>query len=139
MRVPFSLILMVGSVGLAVGCGYGPKPYYEGPKVSSFSGRVVQDGKPVTFPDSEEVRVVFTVIEGDSMGKNFGVAIKPDGSFSIGWMPIGKMAMRLEREPKDVSKSVGGGLSRYSIPGTLITEEGKTAGYTIELGKSWKH
>ena len=138
MRMLLGLVLMAGLAWTAVGCRYGPKPYYEGPKVAAFSGQVVQDGKPVTFPEDEEVIVKFTVIEGESMGKTFGVPINPDGTFSIGWMPIGKMTMRLERAPKDPAKMKGGAPSRYGVPGTLSTEAGKTTGYTVELGKGWK-
>jgi hypothetical protein len=138
MRVLLSFILIAGLVWTAVGCGSGAKPYYDGPKIPAFSGQVVQDGKPVTFPEDEEVRVHCTVIEGEFIGKSFGVKIKPDGTFSMGWMPLGKMALRLERSPKDPAKTTGGPPSRYSIPGGLTTEKGKTTGYTIELGKDWK-
>jgi hypothetical protein len=138
MRVLLSLILIAGLAWTAVGCGYGPKPYYDGPKVPAFAGQVVQNGKPVTFPEDEEVRVQCTVIEGEGIGKSFGVPINPDGTFSIGWMPLGKMTLRLERAPKDPAKTKGGPPSRYSIPSGLTTEQGKTTGYTIELGKDWK-
>ena len=138
MRVRLGFALIAGLVWTALGCGYGPKPYYEGPKVAAFSGRVVQDGKPVTFPEDEEVRVHCIVIEGEGIGKSFGVPIKPDGTFGIGWMPVGKMTLRLERSPKDPAKTKGGPPNRYSIPGGLTIERGKTAGYIIELGKGWK-
>lgn len=78
--------------------------------------------------------VRFTTLEG---AKTFGVPIKPDGSFSIGWMPVGKMAARLERGPKDPAKQTGPPRG-YDIPGGLTIEAGKTAGYTVELGKDWK-
>jgi hypothetical protein len=64
------------------------------------------------------------------------VPIKPDGTFSIGWMPLGKMALRLERSPKDPAKRTGVA-QRYDVPGGLTIEEGKTTGYTIEVGKDW--
>jgi hypothetical protein len=138
MRVWLGFALIAGLAGTALGCGRGPKPYYEGPKVAAFSGQVVQDGKPVTFPEDEEVRVHCVVIEGEGIGKSFGVPIKPDGSFSIGWMPIGRMTVRLERSPKDPAKTKGGPPNRYSIPGGLTIEQGKTTGYILELGKGWK-
>ena len=115
-----------------------PNKYYNGPTVAAFSGQVVQDGKPVSFPEDEEVRVHCVVIEGEGIGKSFGVPIKPDGTFGIGWMPVGKMTLRLERSPKDPAKTKGGPPNRYSIPGTFTIEEGKTSGYTVELGKGWK-
>ena len=138
MRVRLGFALIAGLVGTALGCGYGPKPYYEGPKVSAFSGQVVQDGKPVTFPEDEEVRVHCIVVEGEGIGKSFGVPIKPDGTFGIGWMPVGKMTLRLERSPKDPAKTKGGPPNRYGIPSGLTIEQGKTTGYVIELGKGWK-
>jgi hypothetical protein len=138
MRVLFGSILMAGLVWTAVGCSYGPKPYYSGPKVSSFSGQVLQDGKPIALPEDEEVVVQFRVLEGEAIGKEFGVPLKSDGTFSIGWMPLGKMAMKMERTPKDPAKRSPGPPRAYSIPGTLATEQGKTSGYTIELGKNWK-
>jgi hypothetical protein len=138
MRVLLSLILIAGLAWASVGCGYGPKPYYDGPKVAAFSGQVVHNGKPVTFPEDEEVRVHCTVIEGEGIGKSFGVPIERDGTFSIGWMPLGKMMLRLERTPKEPAKRTGGPPSRYSIPSGLTTEQGKTTGYVIELGKGWK-
>jgi hypothetical protein len=137
MRVLLGFVLMAGWAWTAAGCGFGPKPYYDGPKVEAFSGQVVQDGKPVTFPEDEQVIVKFIVTDGDHAGKKFGVAINPDGTFGIGWMPLGTMMMRLERSPKDPAK--GGGLPNlYSIPGSLTTEAGKTSGYVVELGKEWK-
>jgi hypothetical protein len=138
MRVLFGFILMAGLVWTAAGCSYGPKPYYDGPKVGSFSGQVVQNGQPVTFPEDEEVLVYCTGIEGQAIGKNFGVPIKPDGTFSMGWMPLGKMSTRLERSPKDPAKTKPGPPNRYSIPGGLTIEQGKTSGYVIELGPRWK-
>jgi hypothetical protein len=137
MKVRLGFVLIAGLVGTALGCG-GRKPYYDGPKVPAFSGQVVQNGKPVTFPEDEDVSVHCTVIEGEGIGKAFGVPIKPDGSFSIGWMPVGKMMLRLERSPKDPAKRPVGPPSRYSIPGGLTIEQGKTTGYVIDLGKGWK-
>src|SRR5262249_37839239 len=92
MRVLLTSIVIAGMLLTSGGCRSravphaGPKKYYEGPTVPAFSGQVVQDGEPVTFPEDEVVIVKFTVIEGDSMGKTFGVPIKPDGTFNIGWM-----------------------------------------------------
>jgi hypothetical protein len=77
----------------------------------------VQDGKPVNFPEDEEVGVRLSTLEG---GKSFGVPIKPDGSFSMGWMPLGKMFGRLEREPSDPAKRYGAPRG-YDIPGGLTT------------------
>ena len=62
----------------------GPNQYYNGPTIPAFSVRVVQDGKPVTFPEDEEVIVQCALTEGKGIGKSFGVPIQPDGTCSIG-------------------------------------------------------
>lgn len=124
MRLLLGCVLIAGLVWATIGCGrYGPKPYYEGPKVESFSGQVMQDGKPVTFPQDYEAVIDF-FSEG---GIQFGVPIKADGSFSMGYMPTGKQHLVLERRG-----------AKYSIPGGLNIEAGKTSGYVIELGKGWR-
>jgi hypothetical protein len=138
MRVLVGFILVSGLLWATAGCGFGPKPYYDGAKIEAFSGQVVQDGKPVTFSEDEEVVIKFIVAEGDDAGKRFGVGIKPDGSFGIGWMPLGKMQMIMERSAKDPARRSPGPPNMYTIPGTLTTEKGKTSGYEIELGKAWK-
>ena len=140
MRVLLTSFAIAGMVLASAGCRPSavPNKYYNGPTISAFSGQVVQDGKPVTFPEDEEVLIQCTLTEGEGIGKSFGVPIKPDGTFSIGWMPLGKMTLRLERAPKDPTKTKGGPPNRYSIPGGLTTEQGKTTGYIIELGKGWK-
>jgi hypothetical protein len=104
MRVLPGCVLIGALVLVAAGCGSNRPKYYDGPTVEAFSGQLTQDGKPVTFPEDEEVIVRFTTLEG---AKTFGVPIKSDGTFSIGWMPVGKMAARLERGPKDPAKQTG--------------------------------
>jgi len=124
MRLLLGFGLIAALLCATFGCGnYGPKPFYEGPKVESFSGRVVQDGKQVTFSKDNEVVIDF-YSEG---GIRFGVPIKADGTFNIGYMPLGKQSLVLER-----------GNAKYSIPGGLTIEAGKTSGYEIELGKGYK-
>ena len=138
MRALLTSFAIAGTVLASAGCrpSAGPNKYYNGPTIPAFSGRVVRDGKPVTFREDEEVRIQCTLTEGEGIGKSFGVPIKPDGTFSIGWMPHGKMALRLERSPKDAARRTGVA-QRYDIPGGLTIEEGKTTGYTIEVGKDW--
>jgi hypothetical protein len=138
MRVLLASFAIAGMVLAGSGClpSAAPKKYYNGPTVEAFSGQVMQDGKSVTFPENEEVLIQCMLTEGEGIGKSFGVPIKPDGTFSIGWMPIGKMALRLERSPKDPANRKGMAL-RYDIPGGLTIEEGKTTGYTIDVGKDW--
>lgn len=112
-----------------VGCGPKAKDY--GPKVDQFTGKLVQDGKPVAFtPGSEPTLRVISKKDGDS----FGIPIKADGTFSIGWMPIGEYVARLEKKE---AGGKGGPPPMYTVPGGLKIEEGKTD-YTIDLGKDFK-
>jgi hypothetical protein len=126
MRGVSGIVLMVGFALAAVGCG--PRKTYDGPTVDAFTGRLTHVGKPVTFPEGEVVRVWLF----HEKGQSFGIPIQTDGSFKIGWMPIGKYSAILHRETKKTR-----GPSRYTIPGGLKIEDGKTE-YAIELGKGWK-
>lgn len=103
---------------------------FDGPTVNKFTGKLVHDGKPVTFPGEEVELKVF-----HEKGQSFGVPIKQDGTFEVGWMPIGKYSANLIRK-----KSVGGKASvpnNYGVPGGLTIADGQTE-YVIELGKAWK-
>jgi hypothetical protein len=121
-------VVLLAILGVAVvGCGQ-RKPF-DGPTVETFVGRVTQDGQPVSFPEGEEVTLrVFL----HGKGQRFGIPLKSDGTFDIGWMPIGKYSVMLERGAKDGR----GAPSMYRVPDVTI-EEGQTQ-YTIELGKDWK-
>jgi hypothetical protein len=107
------------------GCKPGPAQY--GETTDAFMGRVVQDGKPVTLPDESRLNLTH-----DKSYHRFGIPLKPDGSFEIGWMPIGEYSAELiwMREP---TKDQG----RYNVPKGLIIEK-DTKRYEIELGKGWK-
>jgi len=67
-------------------------------------------------------------------GQSFGVPLKEDGSFTVGWMPIGKYSATLVREPPPGGRS---GPRRHTVPDGLTIEDGKTD-YTIDLGKNYK-
>jgi hypothetical protein len=112
--------------------GCGPRKSFDGPTVDAFVGRLTHDGKPVTFPDNEEV---ILELGYHGTGRRFGIPIAADGSFKIGWMPIGKYSPTLLRTDKGGKKVPP--TTRYSLPGEFTIEEGKTE-YTIELGKGWK-
>lgn len=142
MRLYSSLFVVAMGALIAAGCGPPKADIAErGPTVPSFTGRLVQDGKPVSFPSEEKVLVnVF-----HQKGRKFGIPIKSDGTFKVGWMPIGKYSAMLVRQ-KPTSKGpiapeegklrlppMAGG---YQIPNGLTIEEGKTE-YTIELGPEW--
>jgi hypothetical protein len=129
MRTMNRLVLTF-CLGLAVfGCTKN-KGGYEGPTVDAFHGKVTHNGNPVKFAENEEVQLsVF-----HESGRQFGIPLTADGTFEIGWMPIGKYAMMLERQ--NPAKK-GPTKTRYNVPGGLTIEEGKKD-YVIELGKDFK-
>ena len=84
-------VLVVGSASW--GCT--PKPY-DLPTVDAFNGRLTHNGKPVSFtPEENTTLKVF-----HEKARAFGIPIQPDGTFKIGWMPIGKYAAMLIRDTK---------------------------------------
>jgi hypothetical protein len=104
---------------------------YEGPTVDAFHGKVTHNGNPVKFAEDEEVQLsVF-----HEKGQQFGIPLKADGTFEIGWMPTGKYSVMLERIAQNPAK--GATKTRYSVPDGLTIEEGKKD-YVIELGKNFK-
>ena len=128
MRRLSSAILFTGFILAAAGCG--PKKSFEGPTVDAFVGRLQHDGKPVSFASGETVELRLM----HETAQSFGIPIQADGSFKIGWMPIGKYSATLIQEGK---KEKGPGTKRYNVPGGLTIENGKTE-YVVELGKGWK-
>ena len=130
MRRIWSLAVAAGVALAAAGCG--SKKPFDGPTVDAFNGRLVQGGKPVTFPAGEKVQLKLFHEKGES----FGIPVNPDGTFNIGWMPVGKYSAALMREPSGPAKK-GAAPSRYSVPGGLTVEDGRTD-YQIDLGKDWK-
>ena len=89
---PLMLILFL----LTTGCTKVAK--FDGPTVDAFEGQLVSEGKPVSFSDDKEVVKVFLVHKGS--GERFRIPIRPDGTFGIGWMPVGDFNCRLERKKK---------------------------------------
>jgi hypothetical protein len=122
-------IVLLAALGFAI-AGCNSKPY-KGPTVDSFNGRVVRKGEPVSFPEGEPVELKVQLESDPSVA--YGIPLKSDGSFTIGWMPIGKYTVMLNRK----AKGGVGAPTRYNVPGGLSIEEGKTE-YTIELGAGWK-
>jgi len=128
MRTMCGLVVIIGvALGLA-GCGDNDKQKY----IKTFTGQLTQDGKPVTFPEGTTLLVIH---EGGRLSG--GVPIKPDGSFNIGKMPVGKYGLVLERSGATPGGKGGPSRSKYPVPGGLTLEEGKTE-YTVELGKDFK-
>jgi hypothetical protein len=131
MRTINGLVLTF-CLGLAVfGCSNG-KGGYVGPTVDAFHGKVTHNGNPVTFAENEEVQLTLY----HEKGQQFGIPLKVDGTFEIGWMPTGKYAIMLERTTPNPAKK-GPQMSRYNVPDGLTIEEGKKD-YVIELGKDFK-
>lgn len=121
--------LAAGVVLVSAGCSSKPGGF-DGPTVDAFNGRVVRDGKPVSLSDADSAQLKLV---HNPTGQSFGIPLRPDGTFNIGWMPIGKYTAMLERKPKDAR----GGPRVDAVPGGFEIEAGKTE-YTVELGKSLK-
>jgi hypothetical protein len=131
MRTTNRLVLTL-CLGLAVfGCRNN-KGGYEGPTVDAFHGKVTHNGNPVKFEENDEVQLSLY----HEKGQQFGIPLKADGTFEIGWMPTGKYAAMLERTTQNPAKR-GAQKTRYNVPDGLTVTEGTTE-YTIELGKGWK-
>ena len=126
MRRVFTALLFAAGAAV-VGCG--PKKPFDGPTVDAFTGRLTHNGDTVTFPEDREV----TLTVFFEKGNRFGIPIKSDGSFKIGWMPIGKYSAILEQTVPGQK----GPPKRHNVPGGFTIAEGQTE-YTIELGKEWK-
>lgn len=131
------VLYWVTAFGLGVGgCGPGRTGAddYDA-TIDTFLGQIVQNGKPVTFEPGE--KVVLQLVFHDR-GERFGIPVQPDGSFKIGWMPVGAYTAVLERTaaPKDGRRG-SGAPSTYTVPGGLIISDQKTK-YEVELGKDWK-
>jgi hypothetical protein len=124
-----ALTLCLGTA--LIGCGSNKKGGYEGPTNDAFHGRVTHNGDPVKFAENEAQLSLF-----HEKGQQFGIPLKTDGTFDIGWMPIGKYAIMLERTSQAAVKK-GPGKTMYNVPDGLTIEEGKTD-YVIELGKGFK-
>ena len=68
-------------------------------------------------------------------GQSFGIPLKPDGTFQIGWMPVGKYSVTLIRDKHEGGKKEAPNM--YNVPGGLTIQDGQTD-YSVDLGKSWK-
>lgn len=126
MRYATTALLAAALGLLTVGCG--EKRSFEGPTVDAFTGRLTHEGKSVSFAAGESVQL--KVIH--EKAQSFGIPLQSDGSFKIGWMPIGKYSAVLIRQ-----RGGKGGPSMYNVPGGFEIVAGKTD-YEIELGKGWK-
>ena len=124
-------LVLTFCLGLAVfGCT-NKRGGYVGPTVDAFHGKVTHNGNPVKFEENEAQLNLY-----HEKGQQFGIPLKPDGTFEIGWMPTGKYAIMLERLTQTPAKK-GPQKTRYSVPDGLTIEAGKKD-YVIELGKGFK-
>lgn len=114
---------------ITVGCER--RATFDGPTVDKFDGKLVHQGKPVAFPDGEKVQLKAFHSE---KGQSFGIPIKNDGTFNVGWMPIGKYSAQLIREKPNAK---GAAASQYNVPGGFEIKDADQE-YIIELGKGFK-
>ncbi|HEY1189011.1 MAG TPA: hypothetical protein VGE74_15260 [Gemmata sp.] len=127
MRPQFVAALMAALFVTALGCER--KSTYDGPTVEKFGGRVVANGKAVQFPEGETVQLkVF-----HEKGQSFNVPVKADGTFDVGWMPIGKYSVTLLR----LKSGQKGQPNQYGVPGGLHIESAQTE-HKVDLGPNWK-
>jgi hypothetical protein len=129
MTARFIFLVGVGVLLAATGCG-GP---YKEPTIDNFDGRLVHKGEAVSFPEGEEVRLQLVFHKN---GERFGVPIKPDGTFDIGWMPIGSYSATLERRGGKSNGARSAPERRHEVKGGFTVVEGQTE-YEIELGDDY--
>jgi hypothetical protein len=122
-------VVFLGVLLAAAGCD-GP---YKEPTIDNFDGRLVHKGEPVSFPEGEVVRLQLVFHKN---GERFGVPIKPDGTFDIGWMPIGSYSATLERRGGESSGARSAPERRHEVKGGFTVVEGQTE-YEIELGDDY--
>lgn len=125
MRVGFCACLLAALAASALGCS---GREYSGPTVEKFIGTVTQNGKQISVKPGERL----TIQMRHESGQVFGIPIKEDGTFEIGWMPLGHYDLIAEKY-KDGQR---GGPSKTGVGGFQVMN-GKTE-YNIELGKHWK-
>ena len=129
----FNGLVVTCCLGLTVfGCKKDDKGGYDGPTVDAFHGKVTHNGNPVQFAENQEAQLALF----HEKGQQFGIPLKADGTFEIGWMPTGKYSVMLERMEQSADKK-GARKARYGVPDGLNVEEGKKD-YVIELGKGFK-
>jgi hypothetical protein len=129
MRTIKGLLLTFGLGLLISGCTHRS---YTGKTVDQFVGRVTHNGQPVNFPADLHAQIAVF----HEKGQQWSIPLKEDGTFDIGWMPVGKYVVMLVRQQG--ARKKGPGVSRYNVPGGLTIEDGKTHDYVIELGKGFK-
>jgi hypothetical protein len=130
VRKLFGVLLLSGVLLPLLGCDPPKVKEYDGPTVPKFVGKILHEGKPVTFSDDEipSLQLMF-----QKTRRPWGVPLKQDGTFDLGWMPIGKYVVVLERREKANPRNN----NKYLVDQNFEISEGKTE-YVFELGKDWK-
>ena len=120
---------LLATLALA-GCS-GP---YKEPTIDQFHGKLTKGGQPVSFPAGEKtvLQLVF-----HKNGERFGIPIAADGTFKIGWMPIGKYSATLERPGAAGAGRGSAPARRFELADGLTIAEGQTD-YVLELGEEFK-
>jgi len=132
-RIAVVPALLFGLGLVTAGCEPADQAKYDS-TVDNFDGQITHNGEPVSFADMENVKLQLLYLE---TAEHFGVPIKPDGTFDIGWMPIGDYSATLEWKNTSTDRNREGGPATHGVPGGLTVLEGKTE-YTVELGENWK-
>lgn len=130
MRPIVGALALAGLFALA-GCG-DKKGGFDGPTVDKFNGQVLHNGKAVAFAPNEVAELKLIL---QTKPESFGIPLRADGTFEIGWMPIGKYSATLIR-----TRTEGGKKSAplmHNVPNGLTIQEGQTQ-YQVELGPDYK-
>jgi len=70
----FTLTLLIAGMAIAAGCG--PSGH------SKITGKVVDNGKPVTVSDKGVIQVSLVAVD-DTSGTGFGTTVNKDGTFVV--------------------------------------------------------
>ncbi len=105
------------------------------PTIDTFQGRLTWNGAPLNLAQVGSLRLILL---SDETGESFGVPLRPDASFQIGWMPIGKHVAILARSDANLpgGRPFPGLPGTFTIPSGVTIEPGQTD-YTIELGEEF--
>jgi hypothetical protein len=130
MRIAGGFCILLAALALVIGCG--PKKITYKDNVNKFTGRLVKDGKPVSFPPGDEVMLEMQM---DKQGDMFVVPIKnEDGTFNLTWMPRSNYKCTLMW--MKAGEKGEGPVPRFGLPDYTVQEEKEEN--LIELGKNVK-
>lgn len=130
MKIEAVSTLVLSLLLPTVGCQKEPVGYGETTK--SFIGAVVKEGNAITLPQDARLDLVH-----DETYSRFGIPLQQDGTFKIGWMPIGKYSGELVWLKGAVGGDPNPSLEHFKVPNGLVIEKDKTE-YTVDLGSKWE-